>query len=105
MKHSTPAIVLCLVSLASAHAADHVVDQKNKEFSAKQLNIKVGDSVKFQNSDSVAHNLFSLSDAKTFDVGTFTTGQARDVKFDKAGKVEVECAIHPTMKMTVEVDK
>lgn len=86
-------------------AAEHVVEQKDKKFSSTSIKVKAGDTVKFRNSDSVAHNIFSLSDAKSFDLGTFTGGQSKDVAFDKAGKVEIECAIHPTMKMTVEVSK
>jgi plastocyanin len=38
-----------------------------------------------------------------FDLGSYPQGQSKSVTFDKAGKVEVECAIHPQMKMTVEV--
>jgi plastocyanin len=42
---------------------------------------------------------------KLFDLGSFPQGQSRPVTFDKAGKVEVECAIHPQMKLIVEVGK
>ncbi|MCR2745810.1 plastocyanin/azurin family copper-binding protein [Limnobacter parvus] len=86
-----------------AHATEHVVEQKNKKFVVKQLNVTVGDSVSFKNSDDVNHNVFSLSDTKTFDLGSYPKGQARKVTFDKAGMVEVECAIHPDMRMEVNV--
>jgi plastocyanin len=49
--------------------------------------------------------VFSLSDPKTFDLGSYAQGQAKKVVFDKPGTVEVECAIHPDMKMNVEVAK
>jgi plastocyanin len=80
-------------------AAEHVVSQKNKSFSAKKLKIKAGDTIKFVNDDSFAHNVFSLSSAKGFG-----SGQSRTVTFEKAGKVEVECAIHPEMRLDVEVE-
>ena len=94
--------------LTVAHAADYTVEQKNKAFlysgaKARTLKIKVGDVIHFKNLDSNFHNVFSLSDAKLFDLGSFPQGQSRSVTFDKAGTVEVECAIHPEMKMTVEV--
>ena len=87
-----------------AQAADHVVTQKNKAFSSKKLKIKVGDVIKFANEDNFAHNVFSLSPAKGFDTGSFGNGQVKAVTFDKPGKVEVECAIHPDMRLDLEVE-
>ncbi len=84
-------------------AQEYVVGQKNKEFTEKNLTIKTGDSVKFENQDPFFHNVFSLSELKTFDLGSFKKGKSKTVTFDKAGKVEVECAIHPNMRMTIEV--
>ena len=87
----------------AAMADEHLVSQKNKSFSVKKLKLKVGDSIKFVNEDGFAHNVFSLSAAKSFDTGSFGSGQARSVVFDKAGAVEVECAVHPDMRLDVEV--
>jgi plastocyanin len=91
--------------VTAVYAAEHVVGQKNKDFTQKSLRIKVGDSVDFRNDDAFFHNVFSLSDAKTFDLGSYPQGQSRKVTFDKAGVVDVECSIHPNMKMTIEVAK
>jgi plastocyanin len=82
---------------------EHLVSQKNKAFSVKKLSVKVGDSVKFSNDDSFAHNVFSLSAAKSFDLGSYSGGASKSVTFDKAGKVDVECAIHPDMQLQIEV--
>lgn len=92
-------------SLSCAYAKDFEVIQKDKKFSHKSLSVKVGDSVSFKNEDAFSHNVFSLSDVKTFDLGSYPQGQAKKIAFDKAGTVEVECAIHPDMKMHVEVQK
>ena len=93
-----------LFASAGARAAEeHVVAQKNKGFSVKKLTVKVGDSVKFVNEDSFAHNVFSLSAVKSFDLGSFGNGGSKSVTFDKAGKVEVECAVHPDMRLDIEV--
>lgn len=89
----------------SAFAAEHAIDQKDKQFSKKSIKIKVGDTVEFRNSDPFAHNIFSLSDVKSFDLGSYTQGQSKKVVFDKPGKVEVECSIHPSMQMVIEVEK
>jgi plastocyanin len=94
-----------IVAATGALAKDYTVDQKDKQFSQKALKIKVGESVDFRNSDGVSHNVFSLSDPKSFDLGSYPQGQSKRVTFDKPGKVEIECSIHPTMQMVVEVEK
>ncbi|MCX9157880.1 plastocyanin/azurin family copper-binding protein [Niveibacterium sp. 24ML] len=97
---------LLVASLSSAALAnDYLVDQKDKAFSKKSLKIKVGDTVEFRNSDPFFHNVFSLSDVKSFDLGSYAQGSSKKVVFDKPGKVEVECSIHPQMQMVIEVEK
>lgn len=87
-----------------------VVDQHDKSFvingkTVDKLQIKNGDTIRFKNEDPFFHNIFSLSDLKTFDLGSFPKGEYKDVVFDKSGVVEVECAIHPQMYLEVTVLK
>lgn len=96
-------ITSCVVLSTVAFAGEFEVGQKGKEFTAKTLDIKVGDSVKFTNDDPFQHNVFSVSDAKQFDLGSYPQGQSRSVTFDKPGVVEVECSIHPNMQMVINV--
>jgi plastocyanin len=103
LKRALPCAVLALAAAAAWAAQEHVVQQKNKGFSVKKLIVKVGDSIKFVNDDNFAHNVFSLSAAKSFDLGSFGNGGSKSVTFDKPGKVEVECAVHPDMRLDVEV--
>jgi plastocyanin len=105
MRHKVCLFALMVLSLVAAHAEEQLIDQKDKQFSKKSIKLKVGDVVEFRNSDPFAHNIFSLSDTKSFDLGSYPQGQSRKVTFDKPGKVEVECSIHPTMQMVIEVDK
>ena len=84
-------------------AEELVITQKDKVFSASALDIKVGDSVSFKNEDPFFHNVFSLSDAKTFDLGSYPKGESKSVTFDQAGTIEVECAIHPSMHLAINV--
>jgi len=98
-----------LMSL-SATAQEHEVGQKDKTFvqndkKIEKLVIKVGDTVHFKNYDPWFHNIFSLSDIKTFDLGSYPQGQFKSVTFDTAGESEIECAIHPQMYMVVEVQE
>ncbi|NVO05263.1 MAG: methylamine utilization protein [Rhodoferax sp.] len=105
MKRLLLFLPLCTAVAASAYAAELLVDQKDKQFSKKSLKVKVGDVVEFRNSDPFAHNIFSLSETKSFDLGSYPQGQSKKVSFDKPGTVEVECAIHPSMQMVIEVEK
>jgi plastocyanin len=97
--------LLAAVSAAVAAGKDHIVSQKNKAFSAATLKVKVGESVTFRNDDPFFHNIFSLSEVQSFDLGSYPQGQERKATFTKPGRVEVECAIHPDMKMVIEVEK
>lgn len=101
--------ILCILTLATlsstALSAEFMVGQKNKQFTKKELSLKVGDVVEFKNEDPFSHNVFSLSDTQSFDLGSYPQGQSKKVTFTKAGKVEVECAIHPEMKLNIEVSK
>ena len=94
--------ILLLLS-ANASAGEHTVGQKDKAFSTDKLTIKAGDTVNFENQDPFFHNVFSLSDAATFDLGSYPKGESKSVTFDNPGTVDVECAIHPSMKLTIEV--
>ncbi len=93
----------CAALVAPATFAEPVVAQKDKKFSVEKLEVKVGDSVEFRNDDPFFHNVFSLSDTATFDLGSYPQGESKAVTFEEAGEVEVECAIHPSMKMVIEV--
>ncbi|TGN08421.1 methylamine utilization protein [Leptospira ilyithenensis] len=92
-----------LVCSALYAANEFSVAQKNKSFSVKTLDIKVGDTVSFPNEDDFFHNVYSLSPAKIFDLGSYKKGETKKVIFDKAGIITVQCAIHPEMKMEIVV--
>lgn len=97
-----------MVAASAAAAGEITIAQKDKTFvkdgaKIEAVTIKVGDTINFKNEDPWFHNIFSLSDLKTFDLGSYPQGQSKSVVFDKAGTAEVECAIHPTMLLKVEV--
>lgn len=96
-----PALV---VTVAATYSGDHVVSQRDRKFSATSLYAKVGETVVFVNHDPYVHNIFSMSDAQSFDLGTFGKGETRKITLARPGVIEVGCAIHPEMKLTIEVD-
>ena len=99
------ALALSALLAGQAQAGEHVVTQKGKAFSTRKITVQQGDSVRFVNDDPFAHNIFSLSEVKSFDLGSYGQGQSKAVVMDKVGTVDVECAVHPDMKMSVEVRK
>lgn len=97
--------ILAHLLVSVVWANEHLVDQKNKKFSVSKLNAKVGDTVKFTNSDPFAHNVYSLSDTQSFDLGSYRKNDTKSLVLNKPGKIEVECSIHTDMNMVIEVTK
>ncbi len=79
------------------------IQQENRRFVPDLVTISAGSTVSFPNFDPVFHNVFSLSKAKTFDLGNYPKGQTRSVTFPKAGVVLVYCHLHPNMASTIVV--
>jgi len=74
-----------------------VMDQNNLTFLPHILVIPVGSTVAFPNNDKVNHNVFSLSETKKFNLGSYGPGESKSVVFDKPGIVELRCDIHAEM--------
>ena len=79
------------------------IRQRNENFVPRVVAVTVGSTVDFPNDDPIYHNVFSLSRAKTFDLGRFPQGKSRSEVFDKPGVVKVFCQIHSHMSATVMV--
>jgi plastocyanin len=107
IKLTSIAVAITLVP-SIAQAEQFTVSQKNKTFmmhdvKVEKLTIKAGDTINFLNEDPWFHNIFSLSELKTFDLGSYPKGQSKSVTFDKPGEADIECAIHPGMQLKLEV--
>lgn len=80
------------------------VKQEKANFSPSVLPIVVGTTVEWPNNDDIFHNVFSMSDAKNFDLELYKGNPPeKRVTFDKVGRVEVFCSIHANMHCTVLV--
>jgi plastocyanin len=88
---------------AMAYAADTTIRQSGKVFSSESVTVKKGDSLTFLNDDSIAHNVMSSSKGNEFNLGAQAPGASTPVTFKEVGDVQVVCAIHPRMKMSVKV--
>lgn len=83
--------------------ADYTIVQKGKAFSMTSLSVAKGAVVSFKNEDDVVHNVFTAGPTFSFNLKAQPPGVVSKVTFDTTGTFDVRCAIHPTMKLTVDV--
>ena len=93
---------LVLTVVVPAWAADIKIVQKDERFSEREVSARVGDRLTFVNADSVVHNVFSEK-RTPFDIRQ-NPGRADTVVLDTAGELDIECAIHPKMRLKVKVE-
>ena len=94
-------IVASLMLTSALFSAEHVIDQKGKTFIPHAVNVAVGDTIVFKNSDPFAHNAYTDDEANEFDIGMQAPGKDAFAKVLAAGTFSVECAIHPNMLLEV----
>ena len=82
-----------------------VVSQKGAKFSPSLLVIARGQTVEFRNDEQrpIEHNVFSRSPSKPFDLGLFPPPEAKRVRFDDPGPVQLYCSIHRYMDGVIYV--
>lgn len=80
-----------------------IMDQRNQTYHPHVLAIVKGTTVKFLNSDRVAHNVFSQSPTKTFDLGKIAPSTFGQMTFEKPGVVELLCGFHSRMLAYIRV--
>jgi plastocyanin len=104
MKPFTLVLVIAFASgTAVAFAAEHSIGQKGKVFSESAITIKKGDVVVFVNDDAVTHNIMTIGSVADFNIGAQAPGVSTSITFEKTGEFMILCAMHPRMKMVVNV--
>jgi hypothetical protein len=73
------------------------MDQVNRQFVPAVLVVRVGTQVAFPNSDTVAHQVYSFSPAKRFQLALYRGHAHPPLLFDKPGLVVLGCNIHDNM--------
>lgn len=81
----------------SSVAGTYVMDQMNLQFVPQVLVVPVNASVKFPNSDSVSHQVYSFSKAKAFQFPLYKGQKHPPITFDQPGLVVLGCNIHDNM--------
>lgn len=77
-------------------------------FDFGDLTVDAGDTIRFNNADSVPHTVTAGSafEPRTddFDSGLLGTAETFDLTFDQAGSYDLFCVLHPDMTATVTVN-
>lgn len=94
-------VVLFLEDSLPSTPRTGVMQQENRQFVPNLLALPVGSTVSFPNLDPIFHNVFSLSGAKSFDLGNYPKGQTRSVTFTAPGLILVNCRLHANMTASI----
>lgn len=82
----------------STHSNEtEIMDQVNTQFLPHILVIQKGTQVRFPNSDSIKHHVYSFSQAKTFELQLYKELQTDPLLFSNLGVIELGCNIHDWM--------
>lgn len=98
--------VVSLTSVSGSYSAPSsvvVMDQHDKDFVPHVLAVMKGTTVRFSNSDTFLHNVFSSSRVQTFNVSQAKQGDHTDLRFNSPGIVPIKCHIHANMKAYIVV--
>ena len=100
---SVISVFVAIAITGTATAAEYSVDQKKNRFNPKTITLKAGDSIAFKNSDGHKHHVGNGDNQMKFNK-LLPAGKTFTQVFDKRGRFEVRCVLHPTMKLTVIVN-
>ncbi len=100
-----PIAVIALLAAGAAAVAEEIsVDQKDLQFVPSVVRIKVGDSIRFTDTDRIAHNVTIVkADGAPEDKGMAEYNQQIVIAFPLPGLYHAHCRIHPQMQMTITV--
>jgi hypothetical protein len=80
-----------------------ILDQYSRNFVPDLLLVRVGQRVEFRNSEDIDHNVSVVrtpTGTRVFDTST-PPFQKYDHTFERAGRYDVSCDIHPGMRATI----
>jgi cytochrome c peroxidase len=80
-----------------------VVSQINKTFTPGHVRLRAGQSLTVLNDDTRTHNVRIFNSRLDFNSGAQEPKESVTIPFPEAGTFEAFCGIHPSMRLTVEV--
>jgi plastocyanin len=100
---SAAVLYLDAASPQAAHPVSVDIAINDKEFVPRVVVVPVGSTVRFLNHDPFDHNVFSVSEGNSFDLGQYGRGEAKGWTFTAPGLVRIFCNVHPRMVAFVQV--
>jgi plastocyanin len=80
------------------------IEQRGYQFRPDVVVVRTGTPIVFPNEDQMYHSVFSISEARPFDLGRYRKGEEPDaIVFDKPGMVQLFCEVHEHMRAHVQV--
>ena len=96
--------LILIGGVASGVGLPQLVSQKDRVFNPGEITINRGESVQVVNDDGdLWHDAYIESAMLTFHSGGQKPGSSTAIAFPMPGKFDVLCAIHPKMKLIVNV--
>jgi plastocyanin len=89
---------IILYMRAHTQSRHYTIEIHNLRFNPAVLEVAVGDTVEWKNSDMFPH---SASTDSEFDTGTIPSGESQRVVIRHAGEIQYKCRLHPTMTGTL----
>lgn len=80
--------------------SDHnavIMDQIGRQFNPHILAVHSGQKVRFPNSDSIQHHVYSFSPTNAFELQLYRSNDTQIMRFNNTGVVELGCNIHDWM--------
>lgn len=92
------------LALANVAPEGHIISQKKRKYTPKNLSIQAGETVTVLNDDLFLHHTYISHPDMEFDSGSMEEGDKIDILFKQKGAYDVLCKIHPKMKLQVTVN-
>ncbi|MBI2851665.1 MAG: cupredoxin domain-containing protein [Chloroflexi bacterium] len=92
-------VVMAAMVAGCARGAEVKVSMKDFAYSPREVNIRVGDRIRWANIDVEAHTVTTM----IWDSGAIEPGKSYSRLFDAAGSFEIKCQFHPDMVGRVAV--
>jgi|SRR3954452_9185884 plastocyanin len=98
-----PLVIILGLITGAALGAEIEVRQSDRLFAPSRVVVGKGGVVHFANDETFVHHAFVDTPHFKADTGDIPPGERRNIVFTQAGTYTIRCAIHPQMKLIVEV--
>lgn len=95
---------IALPARSKVVVAATAISQRNKLFAPDAVKVARGATITILNDDTQTHNVRIASSSLDYNSGAQEPGESVHLRLDTNGLFEAHCAIHPTMRLLIEVE-